>query len=496
MDHADDTIRAITGSTAGGGYRLFWLDTLLLALALRVLLVPLSPYFGYPGDHDDFVRWGVQAVDDGLTSLYDHPPRRLPLRVREDGEWITTERRFDRLCNYPPGSVYRLAVSGWLFSRLSSDRLVNTTLSQYCFSSWMIACDLILAAGAAALARHFADERAARWAWGLMLFLPPLWWDSVVWAQTDTMLLAPAIWMLWSMVRQRWLLAGVLWGVAASLKPQAILLLPVWGLALLAPPRSTARAGVASARWQPLAGLVAGALTLNLIALPFTLHSGWAWFRASYWENLFATYAHLTTLKAFNVWYVDLLLTLSDDATTRCLGLTRDAWGKLMLMAALLAGLAWSAVRWRGRAEGLLLYASLSLLAFMMLPTQVHERYLVLVLPFLCVASVKWPGVRAGFAGLTIVALAQVTWPIWLDVDPAGMREVREAAKAAHVELRQFEAHRLPPELRSLPDLEAVFTRAYRELRARTAPIEWVFVVLAIASSAATVTAIVRIRSP
>ncbi len=463
---------------------MFWLDVSLAALALRLLLVPVAPYFGYPGDHDDFVRWGMQAVRDGVVTVYDHAPPRGALRVREAGQWTTTQRNFDRLCNYPPGSVYRQAVSAWVFERVRPDGLMNTPASQYCFSAWAIVADFVTAAGCAALVARLGRAAAARWVYAVMLFLPPLWWDSVIWGQTDTILLAPAVWMIWALLARRWILAGVLLGVAAAMKPQAILFLPAWGLAVLA----------LRPRWKPVAALGVGVATTMLIALPFTVHSGWAWFRASYWENLTSTYANLTTLKAFNVWYVDLLITLSDDATSRLMGVSRDGWGKAMLLAALLAGLGWAVWRWRGREGGLVLYTVASLLAFMMLPTQVHERYLVLVLPFLGVAAFVWRGLAPGFVILSVVALAQVTWPIWLRFDPVVMPDVMEAARRAHVELRQYDPHQLPEELRSLPGLEETFRRAFQEERGKTLFVEWGLTGLALVGAAWTWVAALRAR--
>jgi len=462
----------------------FWIDVSIVALALRLLLVPVAPYFGYPGDHDDFVRWGLKAVDDGITTLYDTAPPRMEFRIREEGQWTTTQRQFDRLCNYPPGSAYRLAISGWVFNFVGPKRLANTAASHYCFSVWAILADFITAAGCAAIVSRFVSGPGVRWTYALMLFLPPLWWDSVIWAQTDSMLLAPAVWMIWAMLARRWMLAGLLLGVAASMKPQAILFLPVWALAI-----ATIRP-----RWKPLAGIGIAVASLLLIALPFNLQSGWAWWRASYWENLTSTYASMTTLKAFNVWYADLLLTLSDDAKAPLLGVTRDLWGKLLLAVALVATFVWAIVRWRGRERGVLLFAMLSLLACMMLPTQVHERYLVLVLPFLGVCAVIWPRLWGAFVPLTIVALAQVAWPIWMTTEPAAMKDLIEFTQAAHEKLKGVPTERLPEDLRSTDRMIAAFREEYRKMRGPLAPIEWTLTLVALASTAYAFGAAVTIR--
>lgn len=464
----------------------FWIDASIVGLALRLLLIPLAPYFGYPGDHDDFVRWGLKAVDDGVTTLYDAAPPRMDFRVRHEGQWATTQRHFDRLCNYPPGSVYRLTISGWIFERVSPSRLANTAASHYCFSLWAILGDMVTAGGCAAIVSRFLSGPLVRWTYVLMLLLPPLWWDSVIWGQSDSILLAPAVWMIWGMLARRWMLAGVLLGVAAAMKPQAILFLPVWALAI-----ATLRP-----RWKPLSGLAVAVATFLLVALPFNLHSGWAWWRASYWENLTSTYAHMTTLKAFNIWYADLLITLSDDASAPLLGMSRDFWGKLMLSVALGAAFVWTIVRWRGRDAGIVLFAMLSLLAFMIFPTQVHERYLVLVLPFLCAGAMIWPRLWGAFVPLTLVALAQVAWPIWMTTEPAGMKDMIEVAQAAHEKLRDVPPERLPEELRSTDRMIAAFREEYRKMRGPLAPVEWSLTLAALASTMYAFGAAFTIRPP
>ena len=87
------------------GWMRLWIGITLAALLLRIILLPYSPKITYPGDHDDFVRWAVQATDQGVLTLYDHAPDRRDMRVWDKNRqrWFTTQRQFDRVCNYPPG---------------------------------------------------------------------------------------------------------------------------------------------------------------------------------------------------------------------------------------------------------------------------------------------------------------------------------------------------------------------------------------------------------
>jgi len=76
-----------------------WIAATLVGIALRLVLVPLSPRYGYTADHDDFARWGIQATDQGLLDLYDRPPPRWNFQSFESGELEITQRPLDRLCN-------------------------------------------------------------------------------------------------------------------------------------------------------------------------------------------------------------------------------------------------------------------------------------------------------------------------------------------------------------------------------------------------------------
>ncbi len=445
------------------------------ALAWHIILLPGSLTFGTPGDHDEFVRWGMQAVDQGLVTLYDRPPPRHDWRVWHRGAWHVEQHAFEQVCNYPPLSGYLLYVSGLVFEALSSDRLINTVTSHACFSSWSILCDFIVAAGCAALVGLFRPGWPARLTYLVALFFPPFWWDSVVWAQMDTVLMATVVWMVYAMLRGRWLVAGVLWGLAFAIKPQAVLLIPLWGYALV-----TAR----PRRRVVLGGLLAG-LTLLVVALPFLMHSGWAWLRYSYVHNLSPEYGDETTMSAFNVWYVDVLRTDSLSASARWGPLTKSLWSKIFLLTGLVGGFGLAVWRWRHDRRGLILWAALSLLLFMMLPTAVHERYLLLVLPFLGVGAVLLPSrLMAGFVLLSIVAFAQVTWPAWKPVPAGSWPDIeKEMTYIWAVERKTPAGQRRPP-------FQLWVHQArldYLQDRARTSPFEWTFTVLALVGTAATV---------
>ena len=389
------------------------LELLLVAaaVALRVAVLPLAPRWGYLPDHADLARWGLQAVDHGPLSLYRRPPDAWPVVAYVGDTPRRAVRSHHRPYNYGPLTAYGLWASGCAFAALSPDRLLNTVRSRAAFAPWGLLGDLLLAWGGARLVAALRPSAAARAAFGLLLFAPAAAWTSAVWGQVDSPVLAAAVWMLWAMVEGRWLLAGALFGAAAALKPQVVFFLALWGFAAVTRPK----------RALPALGLAA--VALFLAALPFTLDSGLAWFRASF-VNSVSDYREYTTLMAFNLWYADALASGSRNAAVVRLGLSKAQWGDLLLVAGLALSLVASLRRWgrsgpdaegggRAYAAGLLLWTVVSLLLSVMLPTRVHERYLLVPLPFLVAAAAVWRPLLVPALLLNVVALAQVTWPLW-----------------------------------------------------------------------------------
>lgn len=456
----------------------FWVMAAVAAVALRLVLLPLSPTLGYLPDHDDFMRWSIQAADQGVLTLYDAPPPRWNLVAYTDGQRRVTQRLHDRLCNYPPLAGYVLWGVGEASKAISSDRLINTTTSRMVLALPGIAADIVIALGCAAIVARRRPGGAARLAYILGLFLPPLWWDTVIWGQVDSWALAPAVWMLWAMLGGRWLLAGALWGVMCGLKTQGILMVPVWGLAIF----------VVRPAWRPLAGIAVAAITLAVASLPHMLHSGDKWLRSSYIEN-FTAYSGYTTLYAFNIWYADALLLDSTDEARTWFGVPKGRCGKVLLAAAMGGAFAWMALRRRGRPEALLLWAPLSLVIVVMLPTQVHERYLLLALPFLLAAALLHSRVWPAFVLLTIVGLAQVTWPQWVSKPPGGFERL-EKRVADDLARRTTPP---PPELAARMEQQR---QAYRAERARTEPVEWFMTALGLVGFAAAAIGLLSARPP
>lgn len=494
------------------------------AVALSTPEVQLGPWklHAWPADHVAYLQWGRQAVERGVLTLYTEPPAQ-GVRTRISAGELMIHDGSNRVANYPPFGLYLIAGEGWLLRGLEgmfrsggegADGFVaNTLLARAAFQAPGILFDGLMALAAAGLAASVLGVRSWGPVFASVWLLPPFWLDSCWWGQTESWVLAPLLACLTAMIRKRWGVAGVWWGIALGLKTQAVLFLPVWAMAWAMeaskprggssefgdPTESASRRGVKFAACRslgPLAGVAVGVMMLQAVALPFWLTSGGAWLRESFFRNLVEEGPH-TTLRAFNIWYVDLLTCYDTSVRAPLLGVPKEVWGQGLLLAALIGLGLFIGRSGQERGRGLLLFTGLWLLAAVYLPTRVHERYLLLPLAFLAVAAVGWRPMRAPFVGLVLIATLQVTVYNWLSPG-ADSWSIREAPKLKKEYERQAEeARRRGVEL---PPLDEALVRWKAQYLAQVgrqgAGLEWGVTAFSLAVAGAAVVAAWRIGRP
>ncbi len=463
-----------------------WLvgGSLVLGVLIRLYVVLLPPTPAMMWDHHEYICWGVLMDREGFVALYDHPPALHLMWSPRSGQRHVVSPGEERVCNYPPGTAYILYLDTKLLKLLDDTLASNTPAARVVFCAASMIGDVVLALGCFAIVGLSGRRMAAAVAFAVAILAPPLIVDSAHWGQTDSWVLAPAVWMVWAMMRKQWLAAGVLWGLALAFKTQGVLLAPVWLVALLLGP----------ARRRIMAGAVVAGGVLVLAGLPFMFHSGLAWLHRGFLYNLLHAYK-LTTLKAFNIWYVDLLLCENQDATVKLAGLAKDVWGKVLLLTGLGVTTLLLLTRYRSRRPDVLLrFAAVLLLLVVLLPTRVHERYIVLPLPFLACTAALCRRLWWGLVPLLVAATFQITALDWLrfGADAWARHQTEAIAKLT----REYDALReqLPPdEFATLPPPREQFERFRDQLREdvrrerakrNVAPREWALTILEIVAAA------------
>ena len=342
-----------------------------IALRLIIAYVLLPAGSGFGVDVGAFRYWADNLAQQGPFGFYD--------------------RGF--FADYTPGYLYVLWLVGIVGRALGGiGDLIKLPA---------IIADGIMAYLVWSMVRELGGgRRAALIGAAFVLFNPVTWFDSAAWGQVDsvgTVVLLFAVRAIW---RGRSIQASVLAVLAAIVKPQFGILLPILAVVLLRRHLRTHEHGE-----RPIGLLwaaLAGAATAFLLSLPFGL---WPWDLLYQVVKTAAGYAY-TTVNAYNPW---ALLSLDGNGLAATGTWVRDAAGDAgeaflsfgpfpavlvgtALLLVTIGGLLTIVWRRDDRRTVLVVVAVLAI-AFFVVPTRVHERYLY---PFfalgaiLAATSVRW----------------------------------------------------------------------------------------------------------
>lgn len=276
--------------------------------------------------------------------------------------------------------------------------------------------DLFTVALIYAWGRRWRAARGAAIIAALYTFAPPVWMVVAWWGQVDAILLLPLLGMVtlldWSGGRWSW----ACWAVALLIKTQAIIFAPVLFVATLRRHgcRSVAQGGALAA-----ALLAAGGAPMAL--------AGQGPGMAQAYIGAVGRFPQITN-RAYNLWYLVTLGAGRSDLD-RALGpLSYRLVGMLLLGGAAL--LACAALWRRNDGPARVEAAAVVALAFFMLPTQIHERYLFFSLAFLALrapsdgrvliayvilvasATLNTLGALSGFSPAATAAIASSPLPV------------------------------------------------------------------------------------
>lgn len=344
------------------------------------------PGGGFPTDLGTFTAWGLKLSEHGA------------------GDFYATAGFAD----YPPGYLYVLWFLG-VISRLTSDTV--GTMGALIKLPAMIA-DLAvggLMAGIVWRARIGKPDRGvlALLVAALFVFNPVTIYDSALWGQVESVGLIVVLACVFMLMEGTIELALPLGMLAGLIKPQfGLILLPIiiilvirrhlLGRAAPQPGGRLARLG-SLPNWVRLSlGGGAALLVYGVLTAPFGLDPlkfiGLI-------NKAAATYPYLS-VNAYNPWS---LVALGDHASmadhggwtpdnlTFLFGLSALQVGTALLAGGLL--LAGVIVAWRDDRRSILLAVTVAALAFFVLPTRVHERYLfpvMALLPLLAISSRRY----------------------------------------------------------------------------------------------------------
>ncbi len=329
----------------------------LLAIYVAAIVIRIA-VIGSPGFYPDqqaFEQWALEIATHGPLAIY--APAMQP-RV-----------------DYPPGYLYALWGAGLAHLATGGGELGFRVAIKIV----PILADLVVIGLVYRVCRRMASERAALWVAGAVALLPPLWIDSAVYGQSDSVPIAVGIAALLTMLAGNGAATLPLLAASLIIKPQALMLAPTIAVLFV----RLRRWG-----WQLAIGGAGALLLTYVVTLPFTTARS----PADVVRFLLALYLYGTgkapasTDGAFNLYAI---ITPFFSSDMRHLGpITYHALGVTLVVGLLLATaglLAWSL---RSVPDPERLYArvfgsaTLSLLALFLFATRMHERYLLPAIVF------------------------------------------------------------------------------------------------------------------
>jgi len=336
------------------------------------------------GFHND-----VAAFESWALTLRDNPPWQFFSKVS--------------FSEYPPGYFVILWVVAKIYALLGGDAHAGLLLRAL-VKLPAIVMDLADAAVVFAIVRRYASQGVALAAAALLAFNPAAIYVSAYWGQVDSVSWGFALIAVWCVLRAgdapdttvpRLTWAWLALAFSVLIKPPAAILVPLF----LAYPFAATGAAVRARRLAATAVGIGAALMLALgVGLLFHPHAdvlGWLFGRYTYGSGIYP----FNSVNAFNLYALRQPFWQSDTIPLSVLGIhagTLATWGVALVLAAtaLIVGRYLQRRDERAFLEGAMLCA----LAFFVLATRMHERYVygafLLAMPLLAFGrTLVWPAI-------------------------------------------------------------------------------------------------------
>ncbi len=330
---------------------------LIIGLLIRLAFIGSA---GFKNDVSSFEAWAIALASHPLAQFYN--PREF--------------------ADYPPGYFYVLAFIGHVYAGVSPSG--NLDVLKALIKLPAICFDLIDGALLFALVRRFAGDRWGLIAAAIFVLNPAVIFISAAWGQVDSISGGLALAGLYLLLRSDdtadaddrrsafvWpiFFAWLLLGYSLLIKPQAAVLVPLFiAFAFVSPQRRNARLAATGA------GIAAAIVLAWILAYPFhpagspVAVMDWLLGRYAIGKNVYP----YNSANAFNLW--SILRPFWQPDSQKIAFLPQYVWGIVLVVAAEVLVL----LRYlQSRSQRALIEAAaLVTLAFFMLATRMHERYI------------------------------------------------------------------------------------------------------------------------
>ncbi len=325
---------------------------LLFASALLLRMLFACTYRGFETDTACFFSWANMLWENGLSGFYSP----------------------DYFCDYPPGYLYVLWLSGGLMKLFSIDNLSGAALLVLKMPA--ILCDMAAGYLAYRYACKFFQEKTALLLAGCYLFHPAVLVNSSLWGQIDAVFTLMIILTCMLLTSGKHIPAYFIYALGILIKPQSLMFAPLILCALaeyIIRNKSVKRAVL-----NLTAGLSA-IVMIFLLSLPFGLHK----VAAQYLDTI-SSYPY-AAVNAFNVWGLFGQNWISQDTKKGILTYAQIGAFCIVIMT-LCAFLLFCFLK--KRADRFFLTGAFLVVSMFLFSVRMHERYMFPVMLLLLFAFI------------------------------------------------------------------------------------------------------------
>jgi dolichyl-phosphate-mannose--protein O-mannosyl transferase len=364
---------------------------LLVAFFVRLFFVGNE---GFKTDINTYTSWALSLSEHGFRTFYST----------------------SGFADYPPGYLYILAIVGRLWHALFASHDTGYAVLHVLVKLPAILADLGVGLLLFVLVRRFAGVGTAFGVAAFYLYNPATIYISASWGQVDSISGGLALLAIYALLRSddaapqsrahtAWIVfAWLSFGYSILIKPQAAVLLPLL----------VAFAFVDSARRRErivatAIGIGAALVLALLVTEPFHPSNPVAAFAWLFQQYAFGSNVYpYNTVNAFNLWALRGTMWVPDSQII--VGLPQYLWG-LVLVVAAMGLVVWRYVQSR-TSTALLEACAIATLAFFILATRMHERYLFngLLFTIACIPFAR--RYLGGAIALSIVLFANLVYSL------------------------------------------------------------------------------------
>ncbi len=327
-----------------------------LARILTVVILALKGYKGYETDMNCFLLWGDMVYNDGLKGFY------------------LSESFHD----YPPGYMYILYIIGTLrhIFGISWDSITSVLMTKLP----PILADMGIGYMVYKVASEKFKERGAALLSALILFCPPIFLDSTVWGQTDSVYTFLIILMCYMITKEKLIPAYFIFAVAILIKPQSLLFGPVLVFAII--DQIFLKDYDTKKMLKNLAFGIAAIGCIFLLMLPYGFKAA-----LSQYTDTLGSYEY-ASVNAYNLW--TLLGKNWAAQSDKALGITYQSWGTIFIILTII-GVAYINFKCKNSKSKYYFMSALTVTCVFALSVRMHERYMFPAIALLIMAYIVRP---------------------------------------------------------------------------------------------------------